>query len=719
MARLLFRLGTASARHRKLVFVLWGLALLVLGFTAVRGTEFSDDDFALPGSESSRALDRTDRYFPGIDDDGTLQLVLTARDGSPITSAANRARVAAARKSAETLGRAGDPFDRERPYVSPDRTTAVSTLELTDPTGAAYERVLAVAAQARAAGLGAEVGGSVTEPAEESSPAEAAGALVAFLVLLVTYGSLVAAGANMLGSLIGVAAGTLGVLAFSAIRPIGDTTPTLAVMLGLAVGVDYGLFILARFRTELREGRPTDQAIGYAVRTAGSAVVFAGSTVIIALVGLAVVRIEFLTEMGVAAGFAVTVAVLMALTLLPALMGAMGRRALPRRERRTGVAPVRRGFLTRWINLVVRRPVTVLAVAVTALLALAIPVLSLNTSLTTPGGDDPGSTRRAAYDEIAAKFGAGHQSPLVVLVEGRNVAAGLPAVTRMLTGLDDVTAVTPAGVTEAGDAAIVQVVPDRGAVDPATRELVHDIRDHAGDVTGLRLSVTGSTAIDIDTTQALNRALVTYLFVIVGLSLLLLIVMFRALLVPLMATLGFLLSLGTAAGVTVAVFQWGWADAVFAAPSGQPVMSMVPVLVVAILFGLAMDYQVFLVSRIHEARRPGRSPSEAVLDGFGRTAPVVVAAALIMTAVFAGFALSPAPIIASVGLALSAGVLADAFVVRMIITPALLVLLGDKAWWIPRRLDGILPHLDAEGTAPGTDPATAPPAPGTIRSGQP
>jgi RND superfamily putative drug exporter len=696
MARLLFRLGAASARHRKLVFVVWGLVAVVLGFTAARGAEFSDEPFALPGSESSRALDRMERYFPGSGGDDTLQLVLTARDGSPITSAANRALVAETLAAAARIGPAGDPFDPKRPYVSPDRTTAVSTLSLTGLTDAVYDEVLAVAARARAAGLGAEVGGPGPDPGEESSPAEAVGALLAFGILLVTYGSLVAAGANMLGSLIGVAVGSLGVLAFSAIHPIGSTTPTLAVMIGLAVGIDYCLFILARFRSELRDGRPADRAVGYAAGTAGSAVVFAGTTVIIALAGLTVVRIDFLTEMGLAAAFAVLVAVLMALTLLPALMGAMGRRALPR----NGVTPSRRsGLLDRWITLVVRRPGTVLVFAVTALLALSIPVLSLNTSLTTPGGDDPAATQRAAYDEIAAKFGAGIQNPLTVLVEGRDVGAGLPAVTRLLTGLGHVTAVTPAGSTRTGDAAIVQVVPAGGAVDPATRDLVHDIRDHAGDVAGLRLSVTGSTAVDIDTTRAVNRALVSYLFVIVGLALLLLVVMFRSLLVPLMATLGFLLSLGASLGVTVAVFQWGWADAVFPAPSGNPIMSMMPVLLVGILFGLAMDYQVFLVSRIHEARRGGRGAEEAVLDGFGRTAPVVVAAALIMTAVFAGFAPSRTPIIASLGLALSAGVLADAFVVRMLVTPALLTLLGDRAWWIPRRLDRILPHLDADGAA--------------------
>ncbi|MCP2167849.1 MMPL family transporter [Goodfellowiella coeruleoviolacea] len=532
-------------------------------------------------------------------------------------------------------------------------------------------------------------------------PTEIVGAVLAFAVLLLTYGSLAAAGANMLGALVGVAVGALGVLAFSAFSPIGSMTPTLAVMLGLAVGIDYCLFVLARFRAELREGRSVADAIGRATGTAGSAVVFAGGTVIIALAGLAVVGIGFITEMGVAAAVGVAVAVLMSLTLLPAALKLMGRNALPRREHGGGT-PVRAdriGFLDRWIKLVVRRPVTVLVGAVAGLLMLAVPVLSLTTSLTTPGGEDPDSTQRAAYDQIADAFGAGYQGPLIVLAQGDGVQARLDEVTSGLATLGRVASVVPAGVNATGDTALLQVVPTTGPVDERTERLVHDIRDRADAVPGVNLLVTGQTAIGIDTDERLSTALITYLIVIVGLSLLLLIIVFRSLLVPLIATVGFLLSLGAGVGVTVAVFQWGWLDPVFSAPQGNPMLSLLPVLIVGILFGLAMDYQVFLVSRMHEAHVRGLDPVEAVLDGFGRTAVVVVSAATIMTAVFAGFALSPSSLIGSIGLALTAGVVADAFVVRMIVVPALLTLLGRGAWWLPQWLDRLLPHLDAEGRA--------------------
>ncbi|WP_432841404.1 MMPL family transporter [Dactylosporangium sp. CA-092794] len=715
MARFLFRLGRASARHRIVVLVLWIAIAVALGVGASH-TKFSADAFSLPGSESSRALDRMHADFPATassDDDGTgtLELVLTVPDGQQITSAENMTLVREVLTEAGKVphvSAASNPFDAQRPYVSKDGATAVSTLSLTGLTGenreGVYDDVRTVAANARADGLDTQVGGSIGDfGAEGGQLTEGLGVLLAFVVLMFTFGSLVAAGANLLGALVGVAVGLLGVLTFSAIHPLTDTTPTLALMLGLAVGIDYCLFILARFRSELRDGRPVEEAIGRAVATAGSAVLFAAATVVIALAGLSVVRIGFLTEMGLAAAFTVAVAAAMAVTLLPVLMRTMGRRALPRRERR-GAAPrashsTRTTFLERWVRTVVRRPVLVGVLAIAGLLALAAPTLSMTTALSTPGGDDPNSTQRAAYNQIAAEFGPGAQNPLIVLVEGTAVNDQLPAVTHLLSGLDHVIAATPAGVAESGGAALVQVIPDGGPIEASTQDLVHRIRDASGDVAGVRLSVTGRTAVNIDTNSALQDALTTYLIVVVGLSLLLLIVLFRSLLVPLLATLGFLLSLGAAVGVTVAVFQWGWLDQLFAAPSGNPILSLLPILIVGILFGLAMDYQVFLVSRMHEAHRHGLSPVEAILDGFGRTAAVVAAAALIMGGVFAGFSLTPGSVIASLGLALAVGVLADAFVVRMIITPALLTLLGEKAWWMPRWLDRILPHLDAEGSA--------------------
>ncbi|MBB2947405.1 RND superfamily putative drug exporter [Actinoplanes lutulentus] len=715
MATYLSRLGAFSARHRVLVFVVWGLMLAVGIVGTVTGMRFSDGGFSLSNTESGRALEVMRKQFPATatdDTQGTLQLVLTAPDGQKITSAASKRLVATAIDGVAGVDHVASV---SKTLVSADGTTAVATVTLTGltddtDTEPIYEQVLAVADQARDAGLGAEVGGSIGDQTPAQSPAEGIGAMIAFVILIVTFGSLVAAGANMIGALLGLATGLLGVFALSAWHPIGATTPTLAGMIGLAVGIDYGLFILARFRTELREGRTVDEAIARSIGTAGSAVVFAGATVVIALVGLAVVRIPFITEMGVAAAVTVATTVLMALTFLPALMRSMGYRVLSRRERRLLKAGVplreqatqraqRRSLLDRWIRTVVRAPLPIAVVAIAALLALSLPTFSLKTALSTPGGEDPDSTQRAAYQLIADKFGPGTQGTLIVLVEGDSVADKVNAVTTTIKGLDDVASATAAGVSKDGSTAMIQVVPDSGPIDDATRDLVRDIRDHAGDVAGVTLAVTGSTAIDIDINDKLNKALIVYLILVVSLSLVLLVILFRSLLVPLVGTLGFLLSLGTAFGVTVKVFQDGWADALIPAPSGNPILSLLPILIVGILFGLAMDYQVFLVSRMHEAHARGLSPADAIVDGFTRTAVVVVAAAAIMVAVFAGFATAVSPFVAAIGFALSVGVLADAFIVRMIIVPAVLKLLGNAAWWMPRWLDRMLPNIDAEGRA--------------------
>ncbi|WP_436535582.1 MMPL family transporter [Actinoplanes sp. HUAS TT8] len=721
MASYLSRLGAFSARHRFLVFVVWSL-MLALGIVGtVTGMKFSDGGFSLSSTESGRALEVMQAKFPATatdDTKGTLQLVLTAPSGQRITSAANKKLVAAATANAakvDHVGSVSDPFAKDRPSVSADGTTAVATVTLTGltddvDTEPIYEKVVAVAGQARDAGLSAEVGGTIGDQTPGQSPAEGIGAMIAFVILIITFGSLIAAGANMLGALLGLATGLLGVFALSAWHPIGSTTPTLAGMIGLAVGIDYGLFILARFRTELREGRTVEEAVARSIGTAGSAVVFAGATVIIALVGLAVVRIPFITEMGIAAAVTVATTVLMALTFLPALMRSMGYRVLSRRERRglrNGV-PLqkqvakrgqRRSFLSGWIRTVVKAPLPIAVVAIAGLLFLAMPTFSLKTALSTPGGEDPASTQRAAYNVIADKFGAGSQSALIVLVQGTDVAGRIDQVTSMIKSVGDVAAVNPAGVSTDGTTAMLQVVPNSGPIDDATRDLVRDIRDHAGEVPGVTIAVTGSTAVDIDTNDMLSRALVIYLVLVVSLSLVLLIILFRSLLVPLVGTIGFLLSLGTAFGVTVKVFQDGWADSLIPAPSGNPILSLLPILIVGILFGLAMDYQVFLVSRMHEAHARGMSPADAIVDGFKRTAVVVVAAAAIMIAVFAGFATAVSPFVAAIGFALSVGVLADAFIVRMIIVPAVLKLLGHAAWWMPRRLDRLLPNIDAEGRA--------------------
>ncbi|PRI10476.1 MMPL family transporter [Leucobacter massiliensis] len=708
MALLLSRLGRFSARHRWATVLTWGLALVVLAFVALGGMKFSDGAFDVPGTPSSTAMSVLEDEFPSDDDAAkSLQLVVSTEGRAEVTDPGIGADIAAALDDLAAIDgvlTVSDPFDPARPYVSQDLSTAVVSLEV-DPDADSErvaEEIADVAAGLGAEGLTAEVGGSLESGVPEiMGPSEIVGAALAFLVLLITYGSLVAAGANMLGALVGVGVGILGVLGFSAVAPIGSLTPILAVMLGLAVGIDYCLFILARFRSELREGASVEDAIARAVGTAGSSVVFAGATVVIALAGLTVVGITFLGEMGLAAAFAVAVAVLMALTLLPAMLSLMGRRALSRRDRAARSTRPHTGgrFITGWAHLVTRHRVASLLGGAVLLGALALPLTSMQTTLSVPGGEDPESSQRAAYELIADGFGAGAQDPLVVLVRHDDVEQVLPEVQEHLAELRNVAMVVPAGVNDRGDVAMLTVMSEHGPLDEETKELVRDLRAEDGEVDDAELLVTGGTAMGLDSDEQLQSALTTYIVLIVGLSLLLLIVLFRSILVPLIATAGFLLSLGAGLGATVAVFQWGWLDALIASPQGNPLLSLLPIVVTGILFGLAMDYQVFLVSRMHEAHVRGMTPLEAIRTGFRRSAVVVVAAAAIMAAVFGGFAMSPSSLVGSIALALTVGVLADAFIVRMVLVPATLALLGKAAWWMPRWLDRILPGIDVEGAA--------------------
>lgn len=719
MARLLARLGVFSATHRLAIFMSWAAVLLIAGTLALTGMKFGNGKFEIPGTESSTALQTVEKEFPqaaGSENGrGTLQMVIVAPGAEHITDAKNVGEVtrfADVARQLDGVDSVSDPFNPATGMVSKDQSTAVFSVvykALDDEQAeAAAEDLDRVVEAAHTAGFTAEIGGNITsEVPEIMGPSEIIGAIIAFIVLLITFGSFRAAGANMLSAVVGVGVGVLGVLAASVWAPIGATTPILAVMLGLAVGIDYGLFVLARFRSELRDGRDVTEAIGRASGTAGTAVVFAGSTVVIALAGLAVVNIPFITEMGMAGAAGVIVAVLVSLTLLPAMLSVVGRRALPARER--SITPAAHfnerdrsskvGILERWAATVVRKPRSALAASLAVLAALSIPMLSMTTSLAVPGGELEDTTQRHAYNIISDKFGAGSQSPLVVLVESDNAATTVPEVQQLLQRQEGVEFAVPGPVSADGKHALVSVIPKEGPVAEGTRDLVHDIREAADDVQGATISVTGETAVGIDIDERLNAALATYVLLIVALAIVLMVLLFRSILVPVVAALGFLLSLGAALGVTTGVFQEGWLDPIIAAPQGNPLMSLVPLLVVGILFGLAMDYQVFLVSRIHEAHAKGLSPKEAILDGFSRSAFVVVAAALIMFAVFGGFALSGSSIVASIALALTVGVLADAFIVRMIIMPAVLSLTGKAAWWMPRWLDRALPTIDAEGAS--------------------
>lgn len=721
MSVFLSRLGRFSARHRLIVVGAWLLIFAVLTGLMAIGSGSSEPEAASGQSPSdtqaAQTLDRVGEEFPSMggqsESADSLDLVFEAPAGDTVTDAGASAAISdMLSRAAELPGvsAVSDPLDPADPYISQDQRLAVATLTYTDlgdtaDKEAKYEAALDLQADATD-GVRVELGGNLLDTtAPEPGPGEVVGVLVAFLVLLITFGSLRAAGSNLLVAAFGVGVGVLGIFAYGAFFPVGDTVLILAAMLGLAVGIDYSLFIMSRFRTELREGRTVIDAVSRATGTAGTAVVFAGLTVLIALVGLSVVNISVITEMGMAAAFAVLIAVLMALTLLPVLMRTMGHKALPRKERAlpegtvlvTEQAASRKSFLNGWAKTVVKHPVVSIIGGVLVLGIVAVPVLDLKTAYNIPGGDNPQSTQRTAYNLVLDEFG-GAQSPLIIFAEGSDIAAQLPAIEDELTGLTGVQQVVPGQVNESNDAALLTVIPEASPIDDTTKDLVDTIREDSS-IAGVDLQVTGEAVIYIDEDTQLNTALITYLVVIIALSLVLLTVMFRSLLIPVIATVGFLFSVAASFGGSVAVFQWGWLDAIIPAPQGDPMLSLLPILLVGVLFGLAMDYQVFLVSRIQEMHSKGMSPKDAIVEGFTRSAPILVAAGTIMAVVFAGFASSTMAIAASIAFGLVIGVIADVFIVRLILMPAALSLLGGAAWWMPKWMERIIPNIDIEGHA--------------------
>ena len=732
MASLLARLGRAAYRHRGLVSVAW-LAILgaVVALLLGLGSSF-DDEFTIPGSESQDALDQLAEVSPGAAGIGA-QIVFVAPDGSTVADPAVAAaieEVVAEASQAPQVDSVISPFDSSA--ISPDGRAALATVQYDVAQGelepASLDALQETTAAASQAGLEVAVGGNAFgTTAVEIGPTELIGVVVAVLVLVLTFGSLLAAGMNLLTALVGIGVGMGALLLTSNVITLSSTAPTLALMIGLAVGIDYTLFILSRHRSQLAAGMDPEESAARAVGTAGSAVVFAGLTVVIALSGLAVVGIPFLTVMGVGAAGTV----LVALTLLPALLGFAGNRLAPRpgsrAARREAADADRTGGATpsagaRWTRLVTRRPlVTVLAV-LAGLAVLAIPAPQLQLALPDNSTASPESPQRQAYDLISESFGPGLNGPLVVLVADldpataeQSVAAITAAVGGVPTGtpgefrggLDDVAYAQP-NLLPDGTAAIVTVIPESGPQEEATNALVADLRDLAPDLeaeTGADLAVTGQTAVAIDVSDRLGEALLPFALVVVGLALVLLLLVFRSILVPVKAALGFLLSVGASFGAVVAVFQWGWFSDLLGVPATGPVISFLPIILMAVLFGLAMDYEVFLVSRMREAYVHGAEPREAVVTGGRHAARVVVAAALIMFSVFASFATIDDVIVKAIAFGLAVGILVDAFVVRMTLVPAVLALLGRSAWWLPRWLDRVLPDLDVEGARLGAAPA--------------
>lgn len=787
MAKLLFRLGRWSYNRKWLVISAWLLILAIVAGLALTFQKGFTDTFSIKNTPSIDATVSYVENFPGTTNPVTaagVTIVFQAPEGSTLEDPAmmtamdsvvghiednlvelsgterfgNPVEVSPALEAMVVEQMTGMGLPQETAVVdaanlamlSEDATIGYTTFNIdVDGSEAVEQRHRDVISDAmdigRDQGLRVEAGGAgFGGPIEIKTTSEIIGIGIAFIVLIFTFGSLIAAGLPLITAVIGVGIGVLAIVLATAFTDLNTITPVLAVMIGLAVGIDYALFILSRYRAEYKR-MPRAEAAGMAVGTAGSAVVFAGATVIIALVALAIADIGFLTAMGLSAAFTVFMAVLIALTFIPALLGVLGGRAFKGKLPGIGGNPTpkqtweqalsRRSKGRTWVTFVQKVPGLVVAVVVLGLGALSIPVSNLELSLPSDSTSNSDTTQRQSADLLAEGFGAGVNSPFLVVVDAHEVRTDSEALQPLISAQDtgegdfdetaaarfatymyvtqtynsniDVKNAQIIGVNEGATAAQVLVTPFTGPADPATTDLLHVLRaqeTQIEQVTGAELGTTGLTAVQQDITEKLEDAMPVYLAVVVGLAIFLLILVFRSIMVPVVAGLGFLLSVGAAFGATVLVWQeglWGLVN------TPGPLISFMPIFLIGVTFGLAMDYQVFLVSRMrehythHEGRGvPGSkyTPVEqSVIEGFTQGSRVVTAAALIMIAVFIAFIDQPLPFIQIFGFALGVGVFFDAFFVRMALVPASMFLMGRATWWMPRWLDRILPQLDIEG----------------------
>ena len=820
MAKFLFRVGRWSYLNKWKVIIAWVLLLAGVGGAAAALLKPMTQEFSISGTPAIEATYRTMELFPeggNPANSASVNLVFKAPDGEKLSDPDNDAAIdevisylednlvmgdtmrfgnplevspeleqgvidqftemglpeEAAREDAENLSMVSDDetiayttfnFDAESPYSveQSDKDIVTDAMNI--------GRDLGLQVEAGGAGFGDEIAVNTTS--------EIIGIGVAFLVLIFTFGSLVSAGMPLISAVVGVGLGSLGLFIATHWVELNNITPVLAVMIGLAVGIDYALFILSRYRSE-RATKDGPDAAGMAAGTAGSSVVFAGATVFIALFALVVANIGFLTAMGLAAAATVAIAVIVALTLIPALLGLLGDKAFAGRipgvagnrrrvkkhkaskhaaqsqqlaqemgvsdsdrSRESGApADSSRGTFrmtptmgNRWVRLVRKMPGVVMAFVVLSLGALSAPVLDMELSLPADTTSNPDTTQRKAADLLSEGFYPGVNGPFLVIVDAENINADAPALQPLMDAQgEDSTPTEQAqlssymytadalkrvggvrhaqivGLSEDGQAAQIMVSPQTSPTDAATVGVASALRDateRIEDATGADLGMTGLTAVQLDITERLEEAMPVYLAIVVGLAILLLFLVFRSLLVPLVAALGFLLSVGSAFGLTVLVWQQGLWDLV---PAPGPLISFMPIFLIGVTFGLAMDYQVFLVTRMREhyshtngQPSPGSPYSgvdESTIVGFTQGARVVTAAAIIMISVFVAFINQPLPFIQIFGFALAVSVFFDAFFIRMSLVPATMFLMGKATWWMPKWLDKIMPPLDIEGTA--------------------
>lgn len=794
MGNFLLKLGAKAFDMKWGVVAIWLVILAITGFGAYTYMKPASSSLSIPGTEAQKTFDRYSDLFPDTGK-GSGRVVFSTTDGSTIAEHKDDINTLVANiKDVDHITDVISPFDNPS-GISDDEKVAYAVVQIDGTVGSVEKStsdgVTKLVEAANTSGLEVNQGGDLIRkvPDEIIGVGEIAGVLIALVVLFITLGSLIAAGMPIITALMAVGISATGLFSLSEVIDINTATPALAVMLGLAVGIDYSLFIVNRYRSFLLEGYDYRTAASRAIATAGNAVLFAAATVIIALSALAVVQIPFITTMGLAASSTVALAALITVTLVPAMLGIAGARVFRGKTRQAIADAQKRGVKHnehaphtsrwwKWGNTITKYPYAVIALSIAVVALIAYPIHDMKLGLPTDETAAEGSTERKAYDTLARSFGDGFSGPLLLVVEDMprtsdadratirtqamseftkqvaqqeaaaraqleaqaaqittpEQAAALQqqlttmrtegekqkqaalaeiekrvdeyapyvqyqAVAERLADIDGVKEAVPAATAKDGTVGVIQVIPESGPSDTKTVQLVNTLRkasvqDKVLDHDDAHYGVTGSTAMQIDINKKLSAALPIYLSVVVGLSLILLILAFRSILVPLKATLGFLLSVAAMFGALVAVFQWGWFGI---AEAPGPIVSMLPIIGIGILFGLAMDYEFFLVSGMHEAHQHTRDAHKAVLRGYFQGSRVVVAAAAIMVSVFAGFITNHDTTVQALGFALTVGIFVDAFIVRLLIVPAVMQLLGNSAWWLPKWLDRMLPHISIEG----------------------
>ncbi|HET9610474.1 MAG TPA: MMPL family transporter [Acidimicrobiales bacterium] len=717
---MLRRLVTWSYDRRRRVVALWIAALVTASVLAGVAGGDNEVDYTVPGSDSAEAVELLQERFPRFAG-GTVDVVYTAADG--VTGPDTVARIDAL---AGDISGVDHVLAAEPGPVSPDGSTGMVQvrfdLDAQQVPTESVERVMHLAGEAEGDGLRIELGGYPIEKVEQSEAgSESVGLLAALLILMVAFGSALAAGLPLViaGFGLGVALG--GVWLMANVVDVPDFGVQLATMIGIGVGIDYALFIVTRYRSALAQGHPPRQAVVIAGSTAGRAVVFAGSTVVISIFGLVLMGRDYLWGVALATSLAVSVVVFASVTILPALLGFAGR-SIDRLRLPWFRHDVdgRRTLSWRWSRVMQRRPLAAGLGALAVLLVLTAPATDLRFGMPDAGNGPSDLTSRRAYDLISEGFGAGANGPLLVAVDLRNGAAATDAgsaartVDRIagdLQATDGVATVLPPALNDAGDAAVLTVVPTTGPQDEATESLVHTLRDQVlpGAVagTGAEASVGGTTATFIDDSEDTASRLPLFIGGVVVLSFLLLMMVFRSLAVALKAAVMNLLSIGAAYGVMALAAGGGWVGELVGIEDATPVPAWLPMMMFAVLFGLSMDYEVFLLSRVREEYVRTRDNRRAVADGLASTARVITAAAAIMVTVFGAFVMEDAVFLKLAGIGLATAVFVDATVVRMVLVPATMELLGDRNWWLPRWLDRLLPHVDVEGepAVPVPEPA--------------